>query len=281
MRTFLEAGPDAVLTALAPDRDFVPTLRRGRDEASTVIGALGRLHTRGVVVDLPALFPGAGRVDLPTYPFQRQRYWLLDSAAGASATGLGLGATDHALLGAALRLAGSERVVLTGRLSPRDHPWLADHAVHGTILLPGTAFVEFARRAAEHTELDLVDDLTLHAPLVLTEHEAVHVQVEVGEPEDDGRRPVRVHSRPENAGDDEAWVHHASGMLGADSDTGAVSSGWTTQWPPADADAVDVDALYERIADLGVDYGPAFQGLRGVAARRGAVRRGHAAQRGR
>jgi acyl transferase domain-containing protein/acyl-CoA synthetase (AMP-forming)/AMP-acid ligase II/acyl carrier protein/short-subunit dehydrogenase len=258
VRTFLEVGPDAALTALGGE-DFVPAARRGRDEVRTLTEALGRLHTRGVRLALPALFPGAGRVDLPTYAFQHQRYWLLTPEAEGSATGLGLGATDHPLLGAALGLADSERVVLTGRLSVREHPWLADHAVLGTVLLPGAAFVELARRAAEHTGLDLVDELTLHAPLVLTEQDAVHVQVEVGEPDEHGRRPLRVHSRKESAGAGEPWLHHASGVLAVD--TATPDTDWTREWPPAGADPVAADELYDRIAGLGVDYGPAFQGL--------------------
>jgi acyl carrier protein len=254
--TFVEMGPDAVLTALGGE-DFIPMARRGHDETRTIIEAVGRLHARGVQLELPALFPGADRVDLPTYAFQRQRYWLLTPEAEGDASGLGLGATGHPLLGAALGLADSERVVLTGRLSVRDHSWLADHAVHGTILLPGTAFVELARRAAEHAELDLVDELTLHAPLVLTEHDAVQLQVEVGEPDEQGRRPLRVHSRREHA-TGEPWTHHASGLLGTSTDD---TVDWAGEWPPGGAEPVPVDDLYDRVAALGVDYGPAFQGL--------------------
>jgi malonyl CoA-acyl carrier protein transacylase/acyl carrier protein len=259
VRTFLEVGPDAALTALGGE-DFVPASRRDRDEVPAVIEALARLHTRGVRLDLAALFPGAGRVDLPTYAFQHERYWLITPDAAGSATGFGLGATGHPLLGAALGLAGSERVVLTGRLSTRDLPWLADHAVHGTILLPGTGFVELARRAGEHTGLDVVDELTLHAPLVLTEQAAVHVQVEVGEPDETGGRPVRIHSRREDA-DGDAWVHHASGRVADDAEPPRAAGGAGGEWPPAGADPVAADELYDRIADLGVDYGPAFQGL--------------------
>ncbi|MGB3440609.1 MAG: SDR family NAD(P)-dependent oxidoreductase [Actinophytocola sp.] len=257
VRTFVEAGPDAVLTALGGD-DFVPTARRDRDEVRTVVEALGGLHQRGVRVDLPALFAGAGRVDLPTYAFQHQRYWLITQESAGSATGLGLGATGHPLLGAALGLADSERVVLTGRLSLRDHPWLADHVVLGTTLAPGAALVELARRAAEHTGLDVIDELTLHAPLVLSETDAMHVQVEVGEPDEAGQRPVRIHSRREGA--DDQWTQHASGLLA----TGDHTPDHVGEWPPPGADPVPVDDVYDRIADLGVDYGPTFQGLTAV-----------------
>ncbi|HWM07203.1 MAG TPA: SDR family NAD(P)-dependent oxidoreductase [Actinophytocola sp.] len=266
--TFVEVGPDAALSAMSGERggDFVPTTRRDRDEVLAVTEALGRLHTRGVRLDLATLYPDTERVDLPTYAFQHQRYWLITPESAGSASGLGLGATDHPLLGAALGLADSQRVVLTGRVSLRDHGWLADHAVHGTILLPGTAFVELARRAAEHTELDLVDDLTLHAPLVLTEQEAVHLQVEIGEPDETGRRPLRIHSRREGAAGTEVWLQHATGRLAADADP--ANADWSGEWPPIDAEPVSTEDLYDRIADLGVDYGPAFRGL-SAAWRRG------------
>ncbi|NUT91921.1 MAG: SDR family NAD(P)-dependent oxidoreductase, partial [Saccharothrix sp.] len=258
VRTFLEVGPDAALSAMVDSDEVVAATRRDRDDVTAVVGALGRLHARGVPVTWSAFFPGAGRVDLPTYAFQHQRYWLVTDETTGSPTGLGLAAADHPLLGAVLGLADSERAVLTGRLSRRDQPWLADHAVLGSVLLPGAALVEVARRAAEHVGLDVVEELTLHAPLVLSVDGAVRLQVEVGDRDDSGTRPLRIHSRPEAAPDDEPWTHHASGLL---STSAAPAPAWTGEWPPADAVPASVDDLYERIADLGVDYGPAFRGL--------------------
>ncbi|MEJ2857942.1 MULTISPECIES: SDR family NAD(P)-dependent oxidoreductase [unclassified Saccharothrix] len=261
VRTFLEVGPDAALSAMVDSDEVVAATRRDRDDVTAVVGAVGRLHARGVPVAWAAFFPGAGQVDLPTYAFQHQRYWLVTDETTGSPTGLGLGAADHPLLGAVLGLADSDRAVLTGRLSLRDQPWLADHAVLGSVLLPGAALVELARRAADHVDLDVVEELTLHAPLVLPAEGAVRVQVEVGEPDESGARPVRIHSRPETAPDDEPWTQHAAGVL---STAAAPDTGWTAEWPPADAVAASVDELYERIADLGVDYGPAFRGLTAV-----------------
>ncbi|HEX2134052.1 MAG TPA: SDR family NAD(P)-dependent oxidoreductase, partial [Actinophytocola sp.] len=231
------------------------------DEPLAVVEALARLHTLGVSVDWATYFTGATRVDLPTYAFQHQRYWLTTSDGAGSAAALGLDPAEHPLLGAALGLADSERVVLTGTLSTKDHGWLVDHAVLGTTLLPGAAFVELARRAAEHVELDQVDELTLHAPLVLTGDAAVRVQLEIGEPDDSGLRPLRVHSRRESGGD-EPWTHHASGLLGTSAEP--TTADWAASWPPADTEPVALDGFYDRIGDLGVDYGPAFQGLRAV-----------------
>ncbi|MEV4467463.1 SDR family NAD(P)-dependent oxidoreductase [Micromonospora echinofusca] len=258
--TFLEIGPDTVLATAAAtgDATAIATTRRGQPETATLVRAVGQLFTAGAGPDAGAYRAGAREVELPTYPFQHQRYWLVPDDSPADAGGLGLGAADHPLLGAVLALADSQRSVLTGRLSLREQPWLADHAVLGTVLLPGAAFVELARRAAEHVDLDRIEELTLHAPLVLPPDGAVRIQVEVGEPDEAGRRPLRVHSRREDAPDGEPWTQHASGLLDAAAEP---ETGWAGEWPPADAVPVPVEELYDRIADLGVDYGPAFRGL--------------------
>ncbi|WP_433390795.1 SDR family NAD(P)-dependent oxidoreductase [Micromonospora sp. KLBMP9576] len=267
--TYLEIGPDSTLTntLAAAGLTAIPTQRSDRPEPHALITALATLHATGTSVDTAAFRTGSTTVDLPTYAFQHQRFWLVDRDAPASAAGLGLGPADHPLLGAVLGLAGSERTVLTGRLSVQDQPWLADHTVLDTVLLPGAAIVELARRAAEHVDLDLVEELTLHAPLVLAPTGAVRVQVEVHEPDEAGSRPVRVHSRPEDAPDSVAWTHHASGLLATATDE-PVDADWGSQWPPADATAVPVEDLYDRIAELGIDYGPAYRGL-AAAWRRG------------
>jgi pimaricinolide synthase PimS1 len=272
VRTFLEIGPDGVLTAMAAetatDAALIPSLRRDRDEETTLVTAVGTLHARGVDVDWAAFFAGRGarRVDLPTYAFQHQHYWL-DADTGASdATGLGQAVADHPLLGAAVTLADADRVVLTGRLSLRTHPWLADHAVAGTVILPGTAFVELAVRAGDEVGCDLVEDLTLEAPLVIPDGSAVRVQVGVGAPDEDGRRELTVHSQRADAVGDEPWTRNAGGTVAP-----ASPEAWPAdlaQWPPAGAEPVPLDGRYEELADAGLEYGPTFQGLR-AAWRRG------------
>ncbi|MEU5420732.1 type I polyketide synthase, partial [Streptomyces sp. NPDC020667] len=162
------------------------------------------------------------------------------------------------LLGAAVTLPASDGVLLTGRLSLRTHPWLADHAVAGVTLLPGTAFVELALRAGDAVGCGRVEELTLEAPLVLPEDGAVRVQVAVDGPDELGRRSVSVYSQAE----DGPWTRHATGAL---ADGAPVSgSGSGEAWPPADAEAVDVEGLYERFARNGFGYGRSFQGLRAV-----------------
>ncbi|MEW2511308.1 SDR family NAD(P)-dependent oxidoreductase [Streptomyces sp. NPDC046870] len=269
VRTFLELGPDAVLSAMgaqavadAERSAFAPALRRDRDEERTFATLLGTAHVRGVTVDWQRVFAGTGarRTDLPTYAFQRRRLWLDDEpGAVTDAGGLGQAPAGHPLLGAALELAGDDRVALTGRLSLATHPWLADHAVAGVVLVPGSAFVELAVQAGDRTHCPRVDELTLERPLVLPERGAVHLQVAVAAPDAEGRRQLTVHARPEGA--DGEWTRHATGVLAPHT---APEPAPVTDWPPAGAEPVDVTGTYGHLADQGYHYGPSFRCLRGA-----------------
>ncbi|MET9101049.1 type I polyketide synthase [Streptomyces antibioticus] len=264
--TYLELGPDGTLTALVrgtlPDAFAVPALRRGRAEPETAVAALGRLHARGTAVDWPAFFAGrdARRTDLPTYAFQHRRYWL-EPGTGGRPTGLGLEPVGHPLLAAAVPLPDTDGVVLTGSLSPRTHPWLAGHAVQGTVIVPGTALLELARRAGEETGTDVVAELVVQAPLVLPPSGTVRVQVEVGGPGPDGGRDAVIRSRAPGA----AWTRHATATLVARTGPGpaAPAEGTAlTAWPPPGATALPLDEVYAELSASGLEYGPAFRGLR-------------------
>ncbi|MER7758056.1 acyltransferase domain-containing protein, partial [Kitasatospora sp. NPDC097643] len=279
VRTFLELGPDGTLSAMAQpclreDTDAVltPTLRRDRSESESITAALGRLHVLGAKVDWQAVFAGTGarRVDLPTYAFQQEYFWPrpLRGFVG-DVVSAGLGAADHPLLGASLALADADGHVFTGRLSLDAHPWLADHAVAGSVLLPGTAFVELAVRAGDQVGCGLLEELTLEAPLVLPPRGAVQMQLSVGVPDDSGRRSVAVFSRPEDAPLDEPWSRHAAGVLAAGGSTSAAFD--LAEWPPAGAEPLAVDGVYEAFATAGFAYGPVFQGLRAAWRRDGEV----------
>ncbi|WP_160311212.1 type I polyketide synthase, partial [Streptacidiphilus anmyonensis] len=269
VRTFVELGPDGVLSALGQDcvtvEDvaFAPVLRAERPEVRTLTTALAQAHVRGVTVDWTAFYAGTGaqRVDLPTYAFQRQRYWpRTPLLAAGDVTSIGLGATGHPLLGASVELPDADGVVFTGRLSVQTHPWLADHAVMGSILLPGTAFVELAVRAGDGVGCSVLEELTLESPLVLPERGGVQLRLALGAADGSGRRSLTVHSRLEEALPEEPWTRHATGVLAPA--VNAAPAFELTEWPPAGAVEVDVTDLYERLAAAGFGYGPVFQGLR-------------------
>ncbi|MGY6654044.1 SDR family NAD(P)-dependent oxidoreductase [Amycolatopsis sp. TRM77291] len=249
---FFEFGPDAVLSALVDGA--VPALRRGHDEAGHLVSALGRLHTRGVRVDWAAYLGGGRFIDLPTYAFQHEYFWL-GQESDADVTAAGLAAADHPLLGAAVSVAADDGVLLTGRLSLDWHPWLADHVVAGRVLVPGTAFAELTVRAGDEVGCAGVEELILREPLVLEPGTAPEVQVVAGAADEHGRRPVSIHSRlPERP-----WVTHATGFLG----TPPVST-MDMVWPPENAESLGLEDAYDRLAAAGLAYGPMFRGLRKV-----------------
>ncbi|MEV0559715.1 SDR family NAD(P)-dependent oxidoreductase, partial [Streptomyces sp. NPDC050597] len=265
--SFVELGPDGVLSAMAresllEDSDVacVPVMRRDRDEVREFLTGLARLNVRGVAVGWEPLTSGGRRVELPTYAFQRRRFWLEGGQKVTDAAGLGQWAADHPLVGAVVGLAGGDGSVLTGRLSLRSHPWLADHTVAGVVVLPGTAFVELAVRAGDEVGCGRLEELTLEAPLVVPERGGVQVQVVVEAANGAGERLVAVYSRLEDT-DETPWTRHATGFVTAGGATDGVG---LEVWPPAGAQVVDVSNVYDVLAGQGYGYGPVFQGLRSV-----------------
>ncbi|RSS25266.1 acyltransferase domain-containing protein [Streptomyces sp. WAC05458] len=264
---FLEIGPGGVLTALtrqtldsrdgATDTVAVPALRSKRPEQHSLLTGLAELHVAGVRVDWAAWFHGTGarRADLPTYAWQHRRYWPRPLAHAADIPGAGLTPAGHPFLGAAVALAGAEDVLLTGRIGLRTHPWLADHTMGGVILFPATGFLELAVRAGDQVGCGRVQELTLTTPLGLDPKGAVTVQVRVGPPDASGGRPLGIHCRPADA-DDAPWTQHATGVLTPGEQVVPFE---VPAWPPAGADPFDLTGFYER-----TEYGPLFQGLRGV-----------------
>nr|WP_242659687.1 acyltransferase domain-containing protein [Thermostaphylospora chromogena] len=208
----IEHGVEATLGAEADGTVVAGTLHRDDGGLTRLITSAAELHVRGVDVDWAALLPGARRVELPTYAFQRKRYWLAPGPGDrADVSAAGLDPAAHPLLGAVVSLPGDGGLVLTGRLSLTEQPWLADHAVEGTALLPGAALVELALRAGAEVGCDVLDELVVEAPLPLPEHGGVRVRVHVEQAAADGRRPVSLHAAREDAGPD-AWTRHARGF---------------------------------------------------------------------
>ncbi|WP_189135873.1 SDR family NAD(P)-dependent oxidoreductase [Wenjunlia tyrosinilytica] len=265
---FVELGPDGTLTAMAQgclEGDghlLVSGLRRDRPELTSLLSSVAAVFTHGGTVDWSALFAGTGarRVALPTYAFQRRRYWLEAAVPTGDPAAVGLDRTGHPLLGAAVTLVDSGSVVFTGRLSTRTHPWLADHAVLGRAILPATAYLDLAVHAGDHVGLGHLAELTLETPLVLPERGAAQLQLTLGAEDETGRRAFTVHSRPTGS-DDEPWVRHAQGTLSGEAQAPPPDPG---AWPPPGAVRVADEDWYERFAEGGFRYGPAFQGLEAV-----------------
>jgi polyketide synthase 7 len=265
---FVEVGPGAALTAaveqsLTTDQAVsVVTMAKERPETDALLMAAGVLFVTGVSVDWAATFAGldARRVELPTYAFVRRRFWLPTESVGSrDVSGVGLVGAEHALLGAVVERPDSGGVVLTGRLSTATAPWLADHAVAGTVLFPGAGFVELMLRAGDEAGCPVIEELTLSAPLVLPAAGVVHVQVVVDAAGETGSRAVAVYSRAVHS--DSGWALHAEGALSNASPEPITD---LAVWPPVGAVPVNVTGAYEGLAERGYGYGPAFRGLRAV-----------------
>ncbi|MFD8936999.1 SDR family NAD(P)-dependent oxidoreductase [Streptomyces sp. NPDC059578] len=279
-RHFVDVGPDGTLSSMAsavltdlpedPERDeeygravVVPLLRGARDEARTVADGLAAGFTAGLDVDWPAVATawGGELTTLPTYPFERRRYWLNPTpSAGAAAPR----ATDHPVLDRPLDLPDSRELVWSGRLDPAELPWLAEHVVAGQALVPGAVLAELACRVAREAGCPRVAELVLVSPLVMPDRAAVELRVVARAADGSGRRPFTVHARTSDD-PDPAWQPKATGVLAAAPD-GSAAPVPSATWPPPHAEPLPLhqEGDYARLAARGLAYGPAFRGLRAL-----------------
>ncbi len=237
------------------------TLRRDDGGSRRFAISFAEAQAAGALVEWETFFAdsNARAVPLPTYPFQHTRYWLSGSAVGSNPSAIGLGDTEHPLLGAAIEDPKQEGVTLAGRISLQTHPWLADHAGAGLVLFPGTGFVEMALRAGQEVECGTLEQLTLEVPLMLPESAGVALRVTVGAAGERGERPLTIYSRPEAEDEQRSeWTRHAQGTV---SPAQPRLAGHLGEWPPPGAEPINLDAFYDQLADAGFEYGPAFEGL--------------------
>ncbi|MFI9585709.1 SDR family NAD(P)-dependent oxidoreductase [Streptomyces sp. NPDC052236] len=290
---FVEIGPDSTLSAMASavlsggkDREkddgwhVVPLLRGARSETTTLVNGIAAGYVHGMDVDWATVAGdwGGRKIALPTYPFERRRYWI-DSSAGRHAADNRAARTAgrHPLLNDVVEIPETDSLVWSGLLSPRDHPWLAEHVVAGETLLPGAAFAELVSRAAREIGYDRVDELTLEAPLVLPPETDVQLRLVVREADGTGRRTLSFYSRPVREHPVDArsmstgeWERHSSAVLATGGPTPSFD---LTAWPPPGAQRVPMepDETYAELAGRGLTYGRAFQGLRAVWRREGEI----------
>ena len=257
---FVEASPHPLLTTTiqAADGVAVGTLQRGDGGAGRFLSAVAHAWAHGATVDWPSIFVphAAVPVDLPTFRFSRDAYWLQSGTRSGDPRDLGLDAIEHPLLSAAVDTDEPADAVFTGRWSSDRQPWLGDHGAGATKLVSGTTFLELALAVAGRQDARRLHELVLQSPLALPDGDAVAIRVHAGQPDDAGRRQVTISSRGDTPGD--SWRAHATAML----DDAAEPPGFDlTQWPPPGAKEVDVDDWYDQLAEMGYDYGPAFRGL--------------------
>ena len=268
----VEVGPHPVLGAAVQETveavggdvgavAVVGSLRRQDGGLERFVRSLAEAYVVGVDVDWGVLLGGGGsRVSLPTYAFQRRRYWLSGGGGSGDPSALGLSAAGHPLLGAMVSVAEGGEVVWTGRLSLAEHPWLADYVVMGVVVVPASVFVELALHVAAGTDAPVVEELRLAESLVLDEGGAVAVQVTVSGVDEQGRQRLAIYSRPDGGEDSGAgWTQHASGSLVGDGSVDELPGVW-----PSEGEEIDPELVYVRLAEAGYELGPAFGGVQRV-----------------
>ncbi|HVH47490.1 MAG TPA: beta-ketoacyl synthase N-terminal-like domain-containing protein, partial [Labilithrix sp.] len=282
--TFLEIGPQPILlgmgTLCVPGHGrWLPSLRKQRSEWEVLLESVAQLHVDGATIDWDGFHrPYArSRVPLPTYAWQKQRYWI-DTSRSLRRSGQ---ETGHPLLGVRVPVAGAGRGRRRGEgaakvfetvLSTTGYPYLADHVVLDKAVVPAAAHLELARAASEvywGAGPHRVRGFVVQSPLVLSATEARRVQVVVSEEEeeeandqgDDQRLPIAVYSQPVDATTEDGWVLHARGHI--------QRQPLRPVPPVVDLEALkatlhepeDVALTYETLHDAGFHYGPAFRAM--------------------
>ncbi|MGW1167805.1 SDR family NAD(P)-dependent oxidoreductase [Streptomyces sp. NPDC002550] len=276
---FIEISPHPVLlTSLrqileqaGSDAPVCATLRRDQGSYERFLTAAAEAYVQGHDVGWAALHTGAwsggpAPDGLPTYPFQGRRFWLPSqmettavsppAAVRPSAGRTPIAAGGHPFLTSVVETVDGT-MVMSGRLSVRSHPWLMDHRVEDTPLLPGTAFAELLLTAGRELDCPALDEMVLRDPLLLpVDGSQVDVQVTARRADAQGKRAVAVYSRP--AADTE-WRQHAEGLVSPELPR-PTPAGLTTE---PGAGRLEADTLYARLRGMGYGYGDAFQGVRG------------------
>jgi acyl transferase domain-containing protein/aryl carrier-like protein len=256
--TFVEIGPHPTLLGLARDvvaRDdlrWVPSLRHGRDDQHQLALAAAALHARGVALDWERrAVPGARKVALPTYPFQRARYWPTTPAARAAQPV----AAGHPLLGR--RLASPVEAHLFEAVWRPDAPRLLDdHRIYGKAVMPGAGHLSMvvtalARVLGPGVAVELTE-VVFYEPVVVDDDGARAVQLVI-EPEGDGALRFRVFSRAGDAAEDAAWTLHVSGQARR---AAIARAAWT---PDPTGAMITGEAFYAGMRQRRVELGPRFR----------------------
>ena len=222
-----------------------------------MLSALALVYARGAAVKWDAVMPaGARRIALPTYPFQRERHWVEQTPRRSQRV------TGHPLLGERRELAGHPGThVWEQEVGLSTHPWIGDHRVQDTPIVPASAYIEMALRAmSEVTGEDAVTvrDIENRKPMLLQDGDVRRVQTTLVATSD-GVASFRVHSRSIAGG---AWTEHMTATIAS----GAVASADLEPLDPSsqhsrDARELDGRTFYAALAAKGNQWGPCFQGL--------------------
>jgi acyl transferase domain-containing protein/NADPH:quinone reductase-like Zn-dependent oxidoreductase/acyl carrier protein len=256
----MELGPQPVLTGAAvqvwPEHLAAPraivSLRKGVGDRRQIADALAAAYVGGHRPDFANLHRQPGRrLELPTYPFQRRRFWPKTSGITAD------GPTVSGILGSAKELASGDSVY-SSRLSVKSQPWLSDHVIYGTVVVPGATYAAMALAAVgtpAHAK-----DVFFYEPIILPEKASREVQLSLHPLADGSGSTFKVHSRPYGERDAE-WSLNAEGtvLTGVDDEPSEEST------DPVDSvierlNRMRPQELFETFADLELAWGPNWSG---------------------
>ncbi|MDI4656772.1 type I polyketide synthase [Xanthobacter autotrophicus] len=268
---FLEISPHPVLVGalrqilphVGADGVALGTLTRDGDGALDLATALGNLWANGFAVDWRRVLPAGRCVSLPAYPWQRAHFWVDQIAATTGGSAGARKAGSHPLLGAPFAAAQGGAHFWDGEIDISSLPWLRDHALSGVPVLPGAAYLEMALAAAREAMPGqglVLEDARFEKMLLLPEGEARRLQVTLTRTGGDGAQ-VAVLSRPLQGEDD--WTLHA--RIGVRKSASEAPAGPAPAMDEGAA-AVDLASFYGQFAAGGLDYGPAFRGVRALHA---------------
>ena len=261
----IEIGPRPVLGPMAlrawPDSTPGPVILSSLGPQTAFAEAVGAAYEAGLAISFGGLFTGERRrsISLPTYPFERHRYWV-----GRDGYGVDRG---HPLLGVRHDLA-SGQVAFETQFSARAPRWLNDHRVYGRIVAPGALYAAQAAAASSGPGPVALEGVRIERALVLPDTGADgdkggrRVQLLLEADDGSGNRSFAVFSRTADA---ESWVRHASGQMSSGAAVTAVPrSAAALDRLRAELPPVAVATLYGQMVSSGIWHGPSFQTLTAV-----------------
>ncbi|HEY9228563.1 MAG TPA: polyketide synthase dehydratase domain-containing protein, partial [Gemmatimonadaceae bacterium] len=274
----VEVGPNPALLAFASSTlgddipALVPTLRKGRNDIEQALDGLATAYLAGADVTWRGVYAGESRriTDLPSYPFERERWWFEARAGGRTPTKITARERvgGHPLLGHRVRSPLEDVAQFEVTLHTDTLPFLDDHRVHGRAILPATGYVEMALAAANALFGDgrAIEDLIIAEPLVVTDDAPRRVQF-IARLNDDGGASFEIHSTADGDSND-PWIRHAEGRLGV-APSAPVSSETIDAISARCGDAITADAHYAALARRGLAFGPSLRGVVGIHRRDG------------
>ncbi len=274
---FLEVSPHPVLlSALREDADdigrsctLVPSMRRDEGGRDTVLASLGALYASGQSVAWDRLHPRGGRlVSAPTYPWQRERFWLDVAVPDISARPV---ADESPWRGPIRSSAQPDTVLCEIDVSTDLLPILSDHRVHGSVVVPAAALLELTvagTARALGTQRRMPRDVAFHRSLVLHGAQPRTVQLVLrGEPS--GPASFELHAMDSTGSGTLAWSLLASGAIVTDEPDGDTAPHHPEDIQNRCTETISGTSFYSRLAQHGLEYGPAFKKVTDVWRRDG------------